>query len=463
MNYSFLKDVIGSPWQVDSQTLNGLLPILRGVLSGLSIDKSEEPQNHRPFRLYANSSKRNPLTQDSSQDLEIEQKREEEHSQAKVINVIALRSVLTKHDQECGPRGTRTQASRLLSADSDESVLGHILIVESGGGQVIAVPEMTEAMAQCTKPIVVWVDGISASAAYYISCYAKEIIASRDTDIIGCIGTMLVWEGRKSKSAENQDGDVQVTIYADGSENKNAEFVAAINEFNFKPAQDRILNPINAKFKADVLFQRPMVTEEQLTGSTYTAGEVIGTLVDSIGNFDFAISRILQLANFTETPATSNNQSSFNNQTMVKQFLHVNQVLNVELLEGSDEGVFLNQEQLESINQGLETNQQLASQRDDAFQQRDNANATISTMQQTIDDAHSTAAVVFEPLNAIDPSIASAHTPMEKAAAIRALLSARPGTPALQIVGEVEEQSAEDVDWETINNLPHNKSVDTNS
>ena len=463
MNYSFLKDVIGSPWQVDSQTLNGLLPILRGVLSGLSIDKSEEPQNHRPFRIYASNSLRNPLAQDSTQDLEIEQKREEEHSQAKVINVIALRSVLTKHDQECGPRGTRTQASRLLSADSNASVLGHILIVESGGGQVIAVPEMTEAMQQCTKPIVVWVDGISASAAYYISCYAKEIIASRDTDIIGCIGTMLVWEGRKSKSEENQDGDVQVTIYADGSENKNSEFVAAINEFNFKPAQDRILNPINAKFKADVLSQRPLVTEEQLTGSTYTAGEVVGTLVDSIGNFDFAISRILQLSNFTETPATSNNQSSFNNQTMVKQFLHVNQVLNVELLEGSDEGVFLNQEQLESINQGLEANQQLASQRDDAFQERDNATATMATMQQTIDDALSAAAVVFDPLNAIDPTIASAQTPDEKATAIRALLSARPGTPALQIIGEVEKEFAEDVDWDTINNLPHNKSVDTNS
>lgn len=463
MNYSFLKDVIGSPWQVDSQTLNGLLPILRGVLSGLSIDKSEEPQNHRPFRLYASSSLRNPLTQDSTQDLEIEQKPDQEQSQAKVINVIALRSVLTKHDQECGPRGTRTQASRLLSADSDESVLGHILIVESGGGQVIAVPEMTEAMQQCTKPIVVWVDGISASAAYYISCYAKEIIASRDTDIIGCIGTMLVWEGRKSKSSENQDGDVQVTIYADGSENKNAEFVAAINEFNFKPAQDRILNPINTKFKADILSQRPAVTPEQLTGSTYTAGEVIGTLVDSIGNFDFAISRILQLSNFTETPATSNNQSSFNNQTMVKQFLHVNQVLNVELLEGSDEGVFLNQEQLDSINQGLEANQQLASQRDNAFQERDTATTTMATMQQTIDDAHSAAAVVFDPLNAIDPTIASAQTPQEKAAAIRALLSARPGTPALQIIGEVEEEHAEDVDWETINNLPHNKSVDTNS
>ena len=148
---------------------------------------------------------------------------------------------------------------------------------------------------------------------------------------------------------------------------------------------------------------------------------------------------------------------------MVKQFLHVNQVLNVELLEGSDEGVFLNQQQLESINQGLETNQQLVSDRDDAFQQRDTATATISTMQQTIDDAQSAAAVVFDPLNAIDPSIASAQTPDEKATAIRTLLSARPGTAALQIVGEVEEESAEDVDWETINNLPHNKSVDTNS
>ena len=141
---------------------------------------------------------------------------------------------------------------------------------------------------------------------------------------------------------------------------------------------------------------------------------------------------------------------------MEKQFLHVNQVLNVTLLDGSDEGVFLNEEQLESIDQGLQANQQLVTE-------RDNATATIATMQQTIDDAQGAAAIVFDPLNAIDPTIASATTPEEKATAIRTLLSTKPGTATLLIVGEVESEETDGVDWDTINALEHNKNVDTNS
>lgn len=148
---------------------------------------------------------------------------------------------------------------------------------------------------------------------------------------------------------------------------------------------------------------------------------------------------------------------------MVKQFLHVNQLLSVPSLEGSDEGVFLNEDQLQSIEEGLEANQQLVTERDSAIAQRDTATETIGTMQATIDQAQQTAATAFDPFNAIDPTILSAQTPEEKVTAIRTLLAAKPGTTTVQAIGHVEEESSTDVDWETINNLPHNKNVDTNS
>ena len=458
MNYAFLKDIIGSPWQIEVQTLNSLLPILRGMVNGLSVDKAAEPSSHLPYALSASkgevvmwSQLEAPIPQDGSQ------------PSSKVISVLPIRSVLTKHDQDCGPVGTRTLASRLIQADTNESVLGHILVVESGGGQAIAVPELTEAMQNCTKPIVVWIDGVAASAAYYISSYANEIIASREMDIVGCIGTMLVWEGRKSKSSENQDGQIHVTIYADGSEQKNAEYESAINDFNFQGAKDRMLNPLNAKFQSDVLYNRPSATEDQLKGRTYFANEVVGTLVDSIGNFDTAVQRLLALANFKENITTQNIQSLNNIKPMTKQFLHVNQVLSVQSLEGSDEGVFLNQDQLEAIEQGLLANQQLTLERDNAFQERDAANTTMGSMQQQITDALSTVAAAYDPFNTIDATIALASTPQSKAEAIRTLLSAKPATIPVQSIGQVEENEADQTDWEMINNLPHNKQVDLNS
>lgn len=305
MNYSFLKDVMGSPWQIEGHTLNALIPILRGMTSGLKVDKGTEPQNHKSFRISASTAKGTLSTAAVSDDSSIPGE-----TGVKVINILPLRGVLTKHDQDCGPVGTRTLGTRLLKADADSSVIGHVMVIESGGGQCNAVPELTDAIIKCTKPLVVFIDGMAASAAYYIACYAKEIIAGRSQDVVGSIGTVVLWQGRKSKSEGNKDGVIQVTIYADGAEEKNSEYEQAINGFNFKPAKDNILNPLNTKFKADVLSQRPKVKNDLLTGRTYLASEVIGTLIDSIGSFDFALERVLDLANFKENNYSKGSQST---------------------------------------------------------------------------------------------------------------------------------------------------------
>ncbi len=433
MNYEFIKDVIGSPWQIEPQTLNGLYPVFRGMLKGLQIDKGEEPRNHRSYRINATTRDIDVKSWSTPEPpLEDEDIPEPQKSKAKVINILPVRSVLTKHDQMCGPVGTRTLAARLLEADAEDSVIGHILIVESGGGQVIAVPELTDAMQKCTKPIVAWIDGMAASAAYYIISYSGKIIASRETDYVGCIGTMLTWEGRKAKSLENEDGEISVTIYADGSEEKNAEYEMAINEFNFQPAKDRILNPINVKFKSDVAANRPSVTADLLKGKTYSAVEVIGTLIDSIGSFDTAVDAVLELAHFNNDISTGSEQFIINNKPMAKQFSLVNQTLNVEALEGSEDGVFLNEEQLQSIEERLEANQQLVTERDTAVQLTETANTTIGTLRQEVTDAQAAAAAVIDPFNAIDPTIASAETPEAKVAAIRTLLAAKPGVVPAQ-------------------------------
>lgn len=453
MNYPFLKDVIGSPWQIDVQTLNGLFPILKGMVNGLNIDKGEEPQNHIPFSVVAAASGESDCPEDNP---------EVEEYSPKVINIIPLRGVLTKHDQDCGPRGTRTIGNRLLKADAESNVIGHILIVESGGGQSVAVAEMTDAMQKCTKPIVTWIDGVAASAGYYIPAYSKEIIASRELDVVGCIGTMLVWEGRSAKSEANEDGEIQVRIYADGAEDKNAEYEAAINEFNFSPVKESLLNPLNAKFKTDVKSQRPAVIDEQLKGKTYFAKDVVGTLIDAIGPFELAVERVKALANYKSTTSKGSKQISINNNPMAKQFLHVNQVLSVEALEGSDEGVFLNEEQLQSIEESLELNQQLVTERDAAVQLTQTANTTIETLQQEVTDAQAAAAAVIDPFNAIDSTIASATTPEAKVAAIRTLLAAKPGAAPVQTIGQVEDETSDDTDWDTINSLEHNQLVDSN-
>jgi len=456
MNYEFLKDVLGSPWQLEPGTLNSFYPVLRGLFTGLQLEKSAEPQNHLPYQISAVT---RTISMWSQPELTLtDEEPEPEVEKEKVVHVLPVRSLLTKHDQNCGPVGTRTLGNRLLVADGDQSVIGHILLIESGGGQASAVAELTDAIQKCTKPIVVWIDGMAASAAYYIACYCDRIIASREMDWVGSIGTMAIYEGRKSKSSEDEHGVISVTIYADDSEEKNEEWDKAINEFDFTLAKDRILNPFNAKFRADVLANRPQVLETQLKGKTFLAGEVIGSLVDSIGEFSTAVDQVLLLANFNNKASNTpgSNQQIINPKKQMNQFSHLNSVLALEVLEATDEGVFLNQEQLQSVEDRLELNHQLSVERDQALQLSSDARATVETTQALL-------AGVYDPFNAIDPTVLAAETPVAKVEAIRLLLASKPAVAAIQNLVTHDELKTDEVDWNTINNLAHNKQVDINS
>jgi hypothetical protein len=52
---------------------------------------------------------------------------------------------------------------------------------------------------------------------------------------------MIVWEGRKSKSAENSLGEAEVTIYADGAEEKNEEYEKCIQDTKDKSGCEYLL------------------------------------------------------------------------------------------------------------------------------------------------------------------------------------------------------------------------------
>ena len=139
---------------------------------------------------------------------------------------------------------------------------------------------------------------------------------------------------------------------------------------------------------------------------------------------------------------------------MKKQFLNINQVLNLETMESTGEGVFLNEEQLESIENRILEIQQSYSERDTANSERDTAIAERDTAMNDLREA-------LTPFNAIHETIATAKSADEKVLAVRALLSKVPATPAVGIQGG-SDKPVDEADWELINNLEHNQEFDKN-
>lgn len=390
MQLSIAKDIFGSPWYLEASGFQQYFPVVLGMMNGAVISVEQEPKENIPFALSANT--HSPIQGYYADDQNSDES-EDEESREKVVHVLPVRGVMMKHDMACGPRGTRTLANRLLAADSDPSVIGHVLIFEGPGGAANAVPELADAIKACKKPTEGWIDGISASAHQYAISYCTEIMASRETDIVGSIGTMLMYSGRTSKSDEDLFKVREVTIYADEAFEKSEEYLKAINDFDFKLAKERVLNPHNQQFVNDIKTNLPGVEDKHLHGRTFPAGEVIGSLVHRIGSFEDAVNRVIEHAQYKkQTNAGSNgsqaNSNNKNQKVMSKTYLKIQSALSYPdgmELEADGSRTF-SPDEMEAVETALADNssEELRGQLATATADLGTANQTIAERDQTI-------------------------------------------------------------------------------
>lgn len=178
--------------------------------------------------------------------------------------------------------------------------------------------------------------------------------------------------------------------------------------------------------------------------------------------------------------------------TNMKQFEKLNALLEVEELQASDEGCYLNDEQLNAIEQALTEATQLAeiysatkaenatatSERNAACERLDEAKQTISGLEIKVYELNASIVQLEQEkaaaisvidragnlLNALDESVSQAEGFANKVEAIRKLLSGIPGekTPGA-LDRDDSGRKAGTVDWETINKLPHNREYDRNN
>lgn len=274
---SLFNDIFREPWMIEPQTASAQKQVLQGLLMGLEFTQEDEMVQ---------------ATIDHKQNAAV--------PRGRGINVVNLEGTMLRDDGPCGMVGTRTLASMLLEADAKDEIIGHILYVDSGGGAANSVPDLAEAIQSCQKPVVAFVDGYMCSAAMYVGSYCDFIIANRDDNHIGCIGTMIQLEDWP-KQVKDSAGIVHLRVYADGAEEKNDEYEKAL-EGDFSLIKERILNPHNERFKADIRSNRPNVSDDQLKGRTYEAKDVVGTLIDAIGNLESAVQKVIELSTLNIKP-----------------------------------------------------------------------------------------------------------------------------------------------------------------
>lgn len=220
------------------------------------------------------------------------------------VAIIPIRSEILKYDQPCGPRGSQSILNDVKLADQNPNIRSILLIVDSPGGQVTGTDLLADAIASCETPVVAFIEGMAASAAYWIVSGAKRIIASSDLDRIGSIGTMLLVEDLRP--ALEKLGVKFHEIYASLSTEKNQDFNQAL-EGDYDPLRKNMLDVINGKFISTIKANRPGLDESTLTGKTYFAQEAIRLgLIDEIGSYESAMETAFSLATTPLVKALSN-------------------------------------------------------------------------------------------------------------------------------------------------------------
>ncbi len=264
------------------------------------------------------------------------------------IAVIELQGPLMKYDQECGPAGTASIVSWIKQADTNPNIDGIILKVDSPGGTVDGTEELARTIRETRKPVVGFVDGMAASAAYWAVSQADEIIANGKTSEAGSIGTMASWADMKP--IFEKAGVRFHEVYASQSTDKNRIFRDAMKgEYDGLIAE---LDQLNDVFQTNVRKARPNVSDKVMTGGMYLSTEAKKLdLIDSIGSMDDAVKAIQRLKS---TRNMSKNKTA-------EQFPQLCAALGfTEGFEATEEGVHLNMESIQAIEHTLAQHTQQA-------------------------------------------------------------------------------------------------------
>lgn len=233
------------------------------------------------------------------------------------VALVPIRGAMTKYGGMCS-YGTKDIRSWLAEAVNNPNIGAIVLLTDSPGGAVDGNEDLANDIreARKTKPVIGFIDGMAASAAYWNISQSDEIfINSETTAWVGSIGTLIA-HVNQAGFLEKQGLEVTY-ITADKSVNKvlgNSTMPLTEEAIAMFKAD---LNTINETFIAAVKAGRGDKLADESKWNTADVfngkkGVKLG-LVDKVGSLQDAIRRAAQLA---KKPSSSSKKQSNHNSEM---------------------------------------------------------------------------------------------------------------------------------------------------
>lgn len=190
--------------------------------------------------------------------------------------------------------GTSTQqiSNALADANADDSVSQILLDIDSPGGSVYGVQELTDEIAASKKPVVAIANSLAASAAYWIGASASEFHVTPG----GEVGSIGVWMAHQDYSAAMAEAGVQTTLISAGEFKVEGNPYQPLSADALAFLQSRV-DDYYATFTKSVAKGRKVsvgdVRGNMGKGRVYGADQAkAANMIDSISTFGDVISRM---------------------------------------------------------------------------------------------------------------------------------------------------------------------------
>lgn len=220
---------------------------------------------------------------------------EELQDDDEIINVVVVDGPVTRDGDGCS-YGTKDFRDQVMYANTIPQVVGHLFIINTPGGQASCRNDYELMINDCRengKPTVAFVDGMCCSSGVNLACRCDRTIVMNPKDEFGCIGTMAAFWAVAHDTVD-KDGYRYVELVGKDCPEKNDWYrEAAKGEYEKLQAD---LDKDTEQFHQTVRENRPLVSDDMLTGKVFEAQEVIPALVDEIGDMNRAIECVFELA-----------------------------------------------------------------------------------------------------------------------------------------------------------------------
>lgn len=366
---NLLRALVGNHWLISPEYVSGALPFISAMI---------ERGDDSGFASLASASSSYAIVGSASMG---SQNQSIANAQPGSIAVIEINGPLMKNDQNCGPVGTATIGQWIQQADKNPNIEGIILKIDSPGGSVDGTESLANIVAGTKKKVIAFVDGMAASAGYWIASAADEIVANLQTSMVGNIGTRTTLVDQIP--ALEKMGIKIHQINATKSTDKTKFFDEALSGTpeGYQQYRDIILDPVNEVFINNVAKNRKgkidASVEDVYSGKVYYSKQALKAgLIDKIGTMDTAIQSI-----------RNSNPKKMSNISAQSLPLLCATLGFAEGFESNEEGVHLNEESLQAIENALAVGNTSAEQVVElqaSIQTQTTANTELQTQNQTL-------------------------------------------------------------------------------